>query len=95
MFQKLDYRDVVRRLNARHLFDMYKDLIVLIQGLNPELFRQAANILKSERKAEFELKDVDRIRQLYPNDIPDVFTRLWSQERGHSAKDILKAESIL
>ena len=92
MFQKptLDeWAENKRKEQARELFDMYVDLIAVIKNIEPELVRQAIRVLKIEKHPKFDIKNVDHLRRLYPDEVPDVFTRLWVTEKTPAEQSMI------
>jgi|LakMenEpi03Aug12_release.lakeMendotaPanAssembly.Ray.scaffolds.fasta_scaffold664375_1 hypothetical protein len=58
-------------------FEMYVELLQVIKDLEPESFKNAIMIIKEKKFPQFELKPLSHIKQLYPDFVPDVYTRLW------------------
>ena len=84
-----EYQERLRKLQAQKLFDMYIDLINILQRIEPELVRQAIKVLKTEKEEDFELANVEHMRKLYPEDVPDVYTRVWVSKQSAKEKTIL------
>ena len=59
---------------------MYIDLIYILQRIEPDLVRQAIRVLKNEKQEDFELKNVQHMKKLYPDEVPDVYTRVWASK---------------
>merc|ERR1719464_689428 len=70
-----------KRKEARELFDMYVDLIEIVKGIQPEIVRQAIRMLKLEKHQNFDVKNVKHMKELYPDEVPDVYTRLWGTKQ--------------
>ena len=56
---------------------MYVDLIEIVKEIEPELVRQAIRVLKLEKHRNFDVKNVHHMKRLYPDEVPDVYTRIW------------------
>ena len=56
---------------------MYVDLIEIVKEIEPELVRQAIRVLKLEKHRNFDIKNVHHTKKLYPDEVPDVYTRIW------------------
>ncbi len=70
---------------------MYIELIRLVSELEPELISAACRILKKEMFPKFEIKP--SIMNLYSDEIPDVFLRLW--KTNLEPKEKLRRQSIV
>jgi hypothetical protein len=64
---------------------MYADMVFVLKELDPQLFKTAIEIVRSKRFTESELQPVSRLLKLYPEQVPDVFPRLW-EKRPNSAE---------
>ena len=75
-----------KKKQARELFNMYIDLIEVIKGIEPELVRQAIRVLKLEKHQNFDIQNVHHTKKLYPDEVPDVYTRLWVEKQTPEQK---------
>lgn len=44
-----EYQERIRKLQAIKLFDMYIDLIYILQRIEPDLIRKAIRVLRNEK----------------------------------------------
>ena len=75
-----DYREMAKRKNAVKLFDCYIDLIETMIEMEPKLFKEAVKTLKKHKSFKLDVQKMKAMKRLYPDLIPDVFTRLWKQD---------------
>lgn len=64
------------RKNAANCFEMYVEMIKLMKDLDPALFKMAMDILKRQFN-DFKLNPVGPLVKFFPDEVPDVFSRLW------------------
>lgn len=48
--------------------------------MEPKLMKDAVKTLKQQRSFSFNLDKMKALKRMYPDLVPDVFTRLWKQE---------------
>ena len=58
-------------------FEMYVEMLQVMKDLEPESFKNAIMIVKEKKFPNFELKPLQHIKNLYPDFVPNVYTRLW------------------
>ena len=62
------------------LFDCYIEVIETMIEMEPKLFKDAVKTLKKHKTFKLDVDKMKAMERLYPDLIPDVFTRLWKQD---------------
>ena len=75
-----DYREMVDRRNAVTLFDCYIDIFETMIEIEPKLFKDTVKTMKKHRTFHLNIDKMKAMKRLYPDLIPNVFTRLWKQD---------------
>ena len=83
------FEDKQKKKQAREVFNMYVDLVEVIKGIDAELVRQAIRVLKKEQHKNFDVKGVHHMKKLYPDEVPDVYTRLWGTKQTTEQETML------
>jgi len=63
------------------MFDCYIQLLELMIEIEPKLFRTAVRTLKKQMTFKLDFIQMKRLKKLYPDLVPNVFSRLWITER--------------
>ena len=48
--------------------------------MEPKLFKDAVKTIKKQRTFKLDMDKLKAMKRLYPDLVPDVFTRLWKQD---------------
>ena len=87
MTQAPDYHELVQRKNAISLFDAYLQVFDLMTQMEPKLFKTAVRTIKQHKKFKIDMKTLRRLKRLYPEHLPNVFSRLWVQEQSYKESE--------
>ena len=77
MTEAPDYKTLVERKNAVSLFNAYIEVFELMVDMDKSLFKQAVRCLKERQDFKLDLNEMKRLKDLFPDLVPNVFTRLW------------------
>ena len=72
-----DYREIAEKRNAVTLFDTYLEVFELMMKMEPKLMKDAVKTIKQHRSCQLNLDKMKVLKRMYPEMVPDVFTRLW------------------
>lgn len=75
-----DYRRMAEQRNAMDIFECYLDLFETMIEMEPKLFKDAVRTIKKHRTFKFDIHKMKAMKRLYPDLVPNVFTRLWKKE---------------
>lgn len=64
-------------MQALSIFELYVDLISLLKEMEPGIIRFAIQKLKENCYKDLNTDFMDKMRNLRPDIVPEVFTRLW------------------
>lgn len=61
------------------VFDIYIQIVEIMMTMEPHLFKEAVRTLRIDQKFKFDFAKMTYFKKLYPELVPNVFTRLWNQ----------------
>jgi len=76
----MDYRGLAERMNAISLFEAYIEVFDVMSRTEPKLLKTAVAEIKKKKSFNLNMKQLKRIKRLYPLMVPFVFSRLWDKE---------------
>ena len=78
IYEVPDYRTEADRINAIEQFESFIMLLEMIIQIEPKLFKDAVQAIKRHRDFRFDMGQLNKMKRLFPDMLPDVFYRLYS-----------------